>query len=1100
METGLPSQSSQPQPTTPGATEYRYAAFISYRHVEPDRTWAKWLHSAIETYRVPKRLARQRGILGAPGRCFRDEEELAASDDLGRDIEQALFESRFLVVICSPRIVVSRWCNREVERFREMGRGDHILALLVEGEPQDSFPPALVAIRRTVVDGQGMTREQIEEFEPLAADVRPIPHESIRQIRRLAKLRVLAQLLGVRFDDLRQREQERRTRRLAVASAMLATVLLAMTMLAGFAVYQQRRAEKQSEIATEQKLVAQRETKIADAERRRAEEKTRLAELGEMAVNEKGGRESLLRGDSEAALPPLVRAYRLADELKEDSSALRFLLTQAQIPSEGLTATFAGHTGDVTAARFSPDQKTLLTDSDDNTSRLRDRQGKLLGAIQNSRYPGRNTRFGVDRSFRHLLHLGGSISKERVEVSDRDAPGKVVAFDCPADFAAISPDGQRVVATDSVSGVQIWDAATGKLLFTFERATGLNWSVFSADGSRIFSMGSQNFVIWDALNGKKVATVPLPRNALCSFVFSPTGAAAAILANQQQVLLWTGEQVKVLGAAAKDGSESSAAFSPDGKWLLIAGDQESSLWDSRSGERQAALPHAVGPFNRDGTFSADSRRLITGGATGNTLVWELGKPEPIATVEPNQFGIRSLACSSDGQHVAACLDSAAHVWDVSAGQLLCSIPTFHGSMASFSPDGEELLVADSAGLVHEWHWKGVRSPLLLELQHGKQTVINAAAFDSSGNRVVTGGLDATAILWDAHNGKSLQVLMGHAAEITSVSFSRDGAKLLTGSMDGTAKLWEAQNGRCLTTLDWRKELIKGPQRIVVAFSPTADLMALASSEEGAAVQIGSLDGQIKPLAPTPPVRELIFSPDGKCLAVCCYNGAAFLIDAADGRRVSELKSNRGGTQQMRFSRDSQRAVTAGSDGAARLWEVGTGKLLLALPGDPRNPTALRAAAFSPDGHKVVTGADDGSALLWDAVTGKSLRAMKKPVIQEKTTDMRLEMPDLGVSGSAAPKAIVAAQFNADGTLIVTAGRDHSINVWSGIDGSFLSAFVGHTHEMTVASFDPAGQRLLSAAADSVARIWDVRLETRTPQRLTAELAARGISIVPPAHE
>ena len=38
--------------------DFRYDAFISYRHAEPDRKWAKWLHRSLETYRIPKRLNR----------------------------------------------------------------------------------------------------------------------------------------------------------------------------------------------------------------------------------------------------------------------------------------------------------------------------------------------------------------------------------------------------------------------------------------------------------------------------------------------------------------------------------------------------------------------------------------------------------------------------------------------------------------------------------------------------------------------------------------------------------------------------------------------------------------------------------------------------------------------------------------------------------------------------------------------------------------------------------------------------------------------------------------------------------------------------------
>ncbi|MBN1227699.1 MAG: hypothetical protein JXA79_11960 [Deltaproteobacteria bacterium] len=38
------------------SSKYVYDAFISYRHVERDRKWAKWLLDAFESYKVPKEL------------------------------------------------------------------------------------------------------------------------------------------------------------------------------------------------------------------------------------------------------------------------------------------------------------------------------------------------------------------------------------------------------------------------------------------------------------------------------------------------------------------------------------------------------------------------------------------------------------------------------------------------------------------------------------------------------------------------------------------------------------------------------------------------------------------------------------------------------------------------------------------------------------------------------------------------------------------------------------------------------------------------------------------------------------------------------------
>lgn len=225
----------------------RYIAFISYRHVDPDRAWAQWLHHTLEAYHVPRELQR----IGKParlGRVFRDEEELAASADLSDRIDEALSESSYLIVVCSPRIVSSEWCNREIERFRAMGRGDRILALLVEGEPREAFPPALREIRQSIVREDGTRVEMVSEIEPLAADVRPST-ASPGHARRNARLRIIATLLGVRYDDLVNREQQRRIRRLAAATTGAVVLTLAMAALAVFAVLQRIDAVNQRDAA-----------------------------------------------------------------------------------------------------------------------------------------------------------------------------------------------------------------------------------------------------------------------------------------------------------------------------------------------------------------------------------------------------------------------------------------------------------------------------------------------------------------------------------------------------------------------------------------------------------------------------------------------------------------------------------------------------------------------------------------------------------------------------------------------------------------------------------------------------------------------------------
>jgi hypothetical protein len=83
---------------------FKYRAFISYSHA--DRAWGDWLHRALESYRIPKRLTGVQGREGpVPAKLFpifRDREELASSPNLSDQIRQALEQSAYLVIICSP--------------------------------------------------------------------------------------------------------------------------------------------------------------------------------------------------------------------------------------------------------------------------------------------------------------------------------------------------------------------------------------------------------------------------------------------------------------------------------------------------------------------------------------------------------------------------------------------------------------------------------------------------------------------------------------------------------------------------------------------------------------------------------------------------------------------------------------------------------------------------------------------------------------------------------------------------------------------------------------------------------------------------------------
>jgi len=223
--------------------EYKYKAFISYSHT--DVKWAEWLQRRIESYRLPRRLrARTEGATSRLHPIFRDRDELPSAYNLSEEIHAALEQSEHLIVICSPMSARSQWVNQEITTFKRLGRSKCVHCLIVDGDPaspdsdRDCFPPAL----RTHFDQAGEPTDEITE--PIAADVR-----NEADGRKRALLKILAGLIGVGLDDLRQREAQRRQQRMFAVTATSLLVSLVTIGLAISATFARSEAEQRREQA-----------------------------------------------------------------------------------------------------------------------------------------------------------------------------------------------------------------------------------------------------------------------------------------------------------------------------------------------------------------------------------------------------------------------------------------------------------------------------------------------------------------------------------------------------------------------------------------------------------------------------------------------------------------------------------------------------------------------------------------------------------------------------------------------------------------------------------------------------------------------------------
>ena len=205
--------------------EMRYDAFISYRHSELDKFVAEELHRQLENFKIPGSVAKKCKKKKIK-RIFRDKDELPITSNLADPILNALKDSEFLIVICSPRLKESIWCKREIENFIEMHGRENVLAVLIEGEPSESFPEELLYREKTVVNANGETTVIREPVEPLAADVRGKNKKEVKKLIKTEMLRLLASMLQCNYDDLKQRHRERKLHRMLAVAAVVGVVSL----------------------------------------------------------------------------------------------------------------------------------------------------------------------------------------------------------------------------------------------------------------------------------------------------------------------------------------------------------------------------------------------------------------------------------------------------------------------------------------------------------------------------------------------------------------------------------------------------------------------------------------------------------------------------------------------------------------------------------------------------------------------------------------------------------------------------------------------------------------------------------------------------------
>jgi WD40 repeat protein len=495
-----------------------------------------------------------------------------------------------------------------------------------------------------------------------------------------------------------------------------------------------------------------------------------------------------------------------------------------------LLHSFKAHNDEVLSISFSQDGKTIATASKDKTVKLWNREAQLLHTLQ-----GHND-WVWDVSFSPDGKTIATASKDKtVKLWNRDAQllKSFIAHNNAVLSISWNPDGKTIATASQDKTVKLWNR-DAQLLHTLKGHNSWVWDVsFSPDGKTIATADEDGIAkLWNR-DGQKLITWQAHNDALKSISFSPDGKTIATASDDGTTKLWNLEGKKLTTLQGHQKQLSSVRFSHDGKTLATSSsDGTVKLWSLNSQPLKTILKGHE-QLVTDVSFSPDGKTIATASADKTVKLWNLNT-HMSKTIGEHRDRVSKVRFSRDGKIIAsASWDGTVKLWHRDGKPIGILMVSQDGvSSVSFSPDGKTIATASRDGTAKLWNLNAQE----LQTLKGHNKQLRDISFSPDGKTIATASLDGTVQLWNL-NAQKLQTLRVDSGEVFSVSFSPDGKTIATAHEDGTAKIWH-QGAKGVQTLRGHSNAV-----LSVSFSPVAE--GYARRAIGKTIATASLDGTVK---------------------------------------------------------------------------------------------------------------------------------------------------------------------------------------------------------------------------------------------------------------